>query len=355
LFEYDAYTSLTRFIDRGEPLVVVDVGANEGLTAERVLREFPNAKVHAFEPAPETYKLLQARVASNPQIRTYPLACGSTNGSVDFHVTENHWCSSVLPPSDLGKRYYGDWYATREVVKVPVTTLDDWATRNNVAHVDFLKVDAQGYDLQVLQGAKRLLASGVRAINCECQFAPEYEGCASFSQVDRFLADQGYAIHQVHEVWSKGREEQTSYADALWLRTDVLQALRSRTDLPDVTAKGRVVRALKQAAAAGCRSAALFGSGQHTSRVAPHFDAMPIPVVAIIDDNPDRIGTHVGGRPVIPQSRVAQLGIDAVVLSSDAHEPALWSSSRSLREQGTLVIPLYGSYPDVETACVSAA
>lgn len=347
LFEYDAYTSLTRFIPRDEHLVMIDVGANVGDTARRMLEEFPGATVHAFEPAPETFKLLQARVAGNPRIKTYPVACGSSVGSIDFHVTANNWCSSVLPPSDLGKRYYGDWYATKQVVKVPLTTLDRWASEHHINRVDFIKCDAQGFDLEVLKGATGVLQNGVRAINCECQFAPEYEGCATFSQVDRFLAEQGYALHQVHEVWSKGDEEQTSYADALWLRVDVLATLRGRKDLPDLTPKGRVRAALDSAKERGKGTAALFGAGQHTRRLIDSLSQMPIPVAAIIDDNPDNHGKQLGPIPIVSQDRALELGVDVVILSSDAHEAGLWSSSVPLRRAGVEVVPLYKRYAEV--------
>lgn len=349
LFEYDAYASITRFIDRDEPLVIVDVGANEGLTAERMLAEFPNATVHAFEPSPETFDRLRAKAESDRRIRPEAVACGSRAGEVDFHVTANHWCSSVLAPSALGKRYYGDWYETKRVVKVPLVTLDGWARERGVDRVDFLKVDAQGYDLEVLRGATGVLRS-VRAINCECQFAAEYEGCGTFSEVDLFLRGQGFALHQVHEVWSKGEEEQTSYADALWVRAEVLERFRGRKDMPNLSPKGRVARALARAAARGATRAALFGCGQHTRRLAEHLDGMPLPVVAIIDDNRALHGERISGRPVAPQSAIDQHGVDVVVLSSDAHEAALWRASAGLRARGVAVISLYGRYEEAAPA-----
>ncbi|MCA9292238.1 MAG: FkbM family methyltransferase [Phycisphaerales bacterium] len=341
LFGYDAYASMTRCIDRDAPLVMVDVGANEGLTAQRMLDEFPNATIHAFEPSPGPFAKLLARAEADPRIRPYRLACGSACGTTEFHVTQNDWCSSILPPSELGKRYYGDWYETRETVQVEVTTLDAWAKAHGIDTVDFLKVDAQGYDLEVLKGATELLHAALKGLNCECQFAPEYEGCATFSQVDRFLAEHGFALHQIHEVWAKGKEEQSSYADALWLRVDVLQALRARSDIPDLSPRGRVTRALEQAAAKGHQRAAIFGAGQHSRRIADHFAEFPLPVLAIVDDNPRAQGTQLGNRPIVSQQQAIAMGVDVVVLSSDAHEAALWQSAQPLRDAGVTVLPLY--------------
>lgn len=340
LFPYDAYTSLTRVFPRDSRITVIDVGANEGQTIHRVLKEFPAATVHSFEPAPATFRLLERLAKHEPRARVYPFACGSAAGTAKFHITGNHWCSSLLPPSELGQRLYGDWYATREVIEVPVVRLDAWAEERSIAQVDLLKVDAQGYDLEVLKGASGLLP-GVKAINCECQFAPEYVGCASFSQIDRFLVEHGFALHQLHEVNDRGDEEQTTYGDGLWLRVDVLAQLRARTDLPDLSPKGRVRSALRRALGQGRSRAALYGSGKHTQGVAQFLDEMPIPVAAILDDNPGMHGRRIAGREVVAPWRVRELGIDTVVLSSDAHEAALWHNSAPLRSQGVLVLPLY--------------
>lgn len=341
LFQYDAYTSLTRIFHHDDPLVCVDVGANEGQTIQRILAEFPSAVVHSFEPSHDTFSRLQALVAGEPRAKLYQLACGSTSGTIDFYVTKNHWCSSVLAPSDLGKRFYGDWYDTQRVVKVPITTLDNWAREHNIPRVDLLKVDAQGYDLEVLKGATSLLAAGVRAINCECQFAPEYQGCASFSQIDTFLVEHGYALHQLHEVHERGNEQQTTYGDGLWLRTDILQQLRIRKDLPDLSPIGRVHRALEEAKDAGCTTAALYGSGRHTRALADHLHNLPLPIRAILDDNTDTHGLSIAGIEVISPSHAHARNIDAVILSSDAHEHLLWQRSEPLRARGIRVIPLY--------------
>lgn len=341
LLSYDAYASLTRFMPPDTELVVIDVGANEGQTIRRVLQEFARATIYSFEPSPETFKRLASNVADDERVRVFQLACGSKSGTVDFHITNNHWCSSVLPPSELGKRLYGDWYKTEAVVKVPMITLDEWASQSSITRVDVLKVDAQGYDLEVLKGARRMLASGVKAINCECQFAPEYVGCASFSQIDLFLAQNGFALHQLHEVQERGDEEQTTFGDGLWLRTDVLEGLRRRTDWPDLSPKGRVRAALNAAKSRGGTRAALYGSGRHTLGIAEYLDQMPLPIEAIIDDNPASHGSRVAGREIIRLEAAASRGIDVVVLSSDAHEVALWQRSAPLRDAGIDVIPLY--------------
>ena len=344
LLPYDAYQSLTRVFERDEALVALDVGANEGVTARRIIELFPRALVHAFEPSPAVFPALERAAAELPGVRAHPCAVGDREGTTDFHLTSDHWCSSVLPPSELGKRYYGAWLDVKRTIAVPIVRLDDWAAHSGIARVDLLKVDTQGYDLHVLRGAARLLDTSIRAVNCEFQFASEYEGCSTFAQIDSFMREHGFQMYQLHEVWNKGNEEQTSCGDALWLRSDVLSELRTRRDLPDLSPAGRVRRAIEQRGLRTGSRVALYGAGRHTRHALPAMGEAGHAIAAVIDDDDALRGTRVEGKPVISSREALSAGLDAVILSSDAHEPALWRASQPLRGAGIQVIALYGRY-----------
>jgi glycogen synthase len=88
---------------------------------------------------------------------------------------------------------------------------------------------------------------------------------------------------------------------------------------------------------------ALYGAGQHTQQLAPFFDLLTdkgVAVALIVDDNPARHGDRIGNVEIVAPS--AAIGVvDAVVLSSDAAETALWTKSATLREAGLPVVRLY--------------
>lgn len=343
LFPHDAYQSLTRVFRGDEAVVALDVGGNEGHTARRMLGLWPAARVVAFEPSPAILPVLKAEAAKGPGFEVVEAAVGSREGKVSFHVTGDHWCSSVLPPSELGKRYYGSWLEVSRKVEVPLVTLDGWTGRNGVKRVDLIKVDTQGYDLEVLKGAEGLLRTGgVRAVNCEFQFAPEYEGCSTFSEIDQYMKGLGFCLYQIHEVWTKGNEEQTSCGDGLWLKAEVLAELRGRRDLPDLTPAGRMRRAMAERGVNG--PVAVYGAGRHTRQALPALGESAGKVVAVIDDNPALRGTAIEGKPVIDSREAMTRGLSAVVLSSDVHEAALWRAAAGLRAKGVEVIALYGRY-----------
>jgi hypothetical protein len=76
-------------------------------------------------------------------------------------------------------------------------------------------------------------------------------------------------------------------------------------------------------------------------------------VIAVIDDDAALSGTDVGGVPVVSIARATGMKLDAVVLSSDAHEARMWESSEPLRRAGVLVERLYG-WPASRTGAAAA-
>ncbi len=104
-----------------------------------------------------------------------------------------------------------------------------------------------------------------------------------------------------------------------------------------------------QAIREGCRRIAIYGIGRHTRRAAAILER-GLPFVGFIDDDP-HTSARAFGLPVVSVSRaLGELKPDAVPLSSDTCEEQMWRRSRSLREAGVRVLPLYGNYSDCLTS-----
>lgn len=343
LLPHDAYRMLSRVLHCFVPAVFLDVGANVGATARRFIQEFPRARVFAFEPVPDVFESLCAGVADLPGVTPIPSAVGSTNGQTTLRVMQDRLFSSVLPPSERGRDYFGEQMREMGVVQVPLVTLDAWAASQGISYVDAIKIDVQGYELEVLRGAAGLLEQGVLAVNCEAQLVPEYRGAATFTDIDLFLRERGFQLHQVHELWYRGAEVQAGCLDALWLREEALQWLRQRPqDAFEVGWQNRARSALNALARDGAKRVAVFGNGHHTRVIAPVLDDAPVEIVAIIDD---AAGTAPTRRPipVVSVANALSLRPDAVLLSSANYEDQLWDRARPLREAGTGVIRLHPS------------
>jgi FkbM family methyltransferase len=334
---------LARLWTREQPVFVVDGGAHDGATARRVLEIFPNARVAAFEPVGESFDALSAVATEQGGVLPVRAALGDRVGAIDINVNKNLLTCSVLTPTDRGMQYYGEMYELDHTERVPLTTIDAWAAERGVDQIDVLKLDLQGYELAALRGATRALESGVVAVYSEAQFLPEYEGAATFTDIDLFLREHGFSLHQIHEVWKKGYEQQCSYCNALWIRSDVLERLRERAkDLDRERWRDRMRETAQTLVGRGASRVILYGAGTHTRATLPVAVAEGLRIEAIIDDNPASHGSRIDGIPIVPLDRAISMNPDAIVLSANSFEEALWTKAAKARSVGIDVVRMYG-------------
>ena len=130
------------------------------------------------------------------------------------------------------------------------------------------------------------------------------------------------------------RSEYKGRAETYWRTHHAAQPQRSE-------AEARIEAALQRCAELGLRRVALFGAGRHTRKAAAALAQPPVEVAAILDENPDLGGTRLWNFPVWGVALAAAKGLDAVVLSSDAMEPALRAAAEPLRAAGAAVVGLY--------------
>ena len=120
--------------------------------------------------------------------------------------------SSFLQLSEFG------WGNIEKTLEVDVVTLDDFALRNNIEHVDVLKSDTQGFDAEVLKGSSRLFSENrVSMVLLEIIFSDMYKEGAKFDQVLRMLTDQGFLLV---DFYDPGYQEGVlSWSDALFVHS----------------------------------------------------------------------------------------------------------------------------------------
>ncbi len=142
--------------------VVFDVGANTGQFAAAVFDRWPRAHIHAFEPHRGLVRRIERFAAENrlqDLMQIQWTAIGERNGAQDFYESGVPIVSSLL-------REMAAPYGVRRVVRVPVTTLDEYAQTSGVSRVDLVKLDIEGSELAAIRGARRVL-TGVRLLFVE--------------------------------------------------------------------------------------------------------------------------------------------------------------------------------------------
>lgn len=152
-----------QWVDR--EVVVVDVGAHNGEYATAARSAFGDRMtLHCFEPSPETFTTLQARVGAHPRTTCHRLALGDEPGVASLFsqaassaFTSLHAETFSLAGQEISR-----------VDEVEVQTLDNLAAPLRLDRIDLLKVDVEGHELAVLKGARRLLEAGsVAAVQFE--------------------------------------------------------------------------------------------------------------------------------------------------------------------------------------------
>jgi FkbM family methyltransferase len=184
-------------------LLIVDVGAKESIDFISGLEHITN--VHAFEPNPAEYTLLQRKYAAHPfkELHLKSLGLADMKGKSSFHVSNKSSMSSLLKPDLINyKKHFGKYKAydnwsfnieTAKKIEIELETLDHYFGK--ITPIDYLKIDTQGSELAVLKGSQKLLEHGaIKVIKLEVSTVATYEQQAFFSDIDIYLRKYQYGL-----------------------------------------------------------------------------------------------------------------------------------------------------------------
>lgn len=203
---------IIRELTRVERPLIFDVGAHVGLAATRFRELFPLASMHCFEPFPESFELLRAAVAGSSPLELHPLALAAAEGEAEFSVNRNSATNSLLASNADAELYWrGDTPVTTGTLKVRTTTVDAFAAERGIGSIDILKMDVQGGEYEVLQGARGLLGQGaIGLIYMELITSPTYIGQHSIRDYLELFESHGYVLFDLYNFGrSNGRLLQT--------------------------------------------------------------------------------------------------------------------------------------------------
>ena len=187
----------------------IDVGAYHGDKTLWNARHNPGLRIYAFEPNLRAAAKLIG-VASNYIV--IPMAVAEKDGVSELYLNSHEPASSLLPFDDAGLRsWVGEQLKIDRVISVPTVRLDTFMSLMDIGRVDFLKIDAQGMDLNVLRSAGPRLRD-IMKITLEVGVTPIplYVGASSKADVLALLEGNGFALEQV-ETQSRGQEENLTF------------------------------------------------------------------------------------------------------------------------------------------------
>ncbi len=197
---YDVFFDLSDSIPALVPAVIFDVGANVGQSAEAFLRAYPAAKIYCFEPVNASFHALrEALTEKAPQVELHQLAMSAKRGQARIATYGTGTCATMMAPST-------DDYQESE--EIQVETLDAFCSDAGITRIDYLKIDTEGNDLNVLRGAEELLGVGAAAVvEVEAGMHPENHLHVPLEDLKAHLQEYDYRCFGIYEPvaeWTTG-------------------------------------------------------------------------------------------------------------------------------------------------------
>ena len=174
-----------------------DVGANRGKYCLSWASN-NNLKIYAFEPNKILCDSLVKRAKNFPNCEIYNYAIDSTSGDKKFYISNNDACSSLLPFDEIGaKNWHTKLYTIREDV-VQSIRLDNFMEKNSIKKIDFLKIDTQGSDFEVIKSLGHKIVS-VNKVLLEAFTTPKnkdlYVGEGKEKEITEYMLENDFRLN----------------------------------------------------------------------------------------------------------------------------------------------------------------
>lgn len=213
----DLFVDISRKINYPEIQTVFDVGANVGQTHHYFRYYLPAARIYCFEPITESFTQLQKATAADKNCCIEKMALGDTAGEKRIKVFEGDM--GVL--NSLNEHMMNQQQGAREEV-IRIDTLDAYCREHGIDTIDLLKIDTEGYEINVLKGAAHLLEQGrVSFVYCETGFQQKNTRNTYFGDLNTFLNDKGYWFFGFYQTgyhdWIRGN----GFSNALFVHPSV--------------------------------------------------------------------------------------------------------------------------------------
>ena len=175
--------------------VILEAGAHKGKDTVEMAKVWPRCIIHAFEPVPHIFKLLENNTRNLKNVHCYQLALGESKSSETLFVSSgaSDGSSSLLRPKALLNNF-PTVYFDKELL-VNTITLDEWARDNGVIKIDLMWLDLQGMELKVLKSGSTILKT-VKAIYSEVSSIEGYEGQNLYHELRAWLEKEGFHLER---------------------------------------------------------------------------------------------------------------------------------------------------------------
>lgn len=233
--EVQHLTRLFKYLDVG---IVYDVGANQGQYAQMLRKEVGyKGVIVSVEPIPEMVAILNKKSKADPKWHIEPIVVADVAGDRKFNIMQDRQCSSLSDPTLSETTVYREQTNIVESISVRGVTLESlvskWRKVYGEARNSFLKLDTQGYDLQILNAANSVRHSFV-AFQSEISVKRLYESSCRIERVLEAYRSYGFDISALVPN-NSGNFPDLIEIDCIMIRSDLIAGQRPSDSFTQVS------------------------------------------------------------------------------------------------------------------------
>lgn len=205
----------------GDP-IIFEAGVCDAEDTLRFKQVWPNCTIYGFEPVPHLYAKSAVATGGMEGIWILEYALARNCGNREFFESEAMPASSsffvdnlenIRVPGDIVEEMDKDGRSYRDfVINVECVSIDHFCKRNGIGSIDYIWLDTEGYELEILKGAEAMLPT-VKVISIELNFQEFRVGSPLFEEVYNFMMDKGF---ELKHIWQARPDWQ---ANGIFVRT----------------------------------------------------------------------------------------------------------------------------------------
>jgi len=199
----ELFQDINRLLPNFQAEVVFDVGANTGQSTEEFLKWFPESRIYCFEPVSSTFASLQETVRPFSRVECFQLAMGAAQGvgRIPLQGSPLMYTLKHIPEEP-------PIAVDAQIENVRIETIADFCHGAGIERISLLKIDTEGYDLEVLKGAENMLDEGsIDVLEVEAGMHPLNPRHVPLEEFKQYLESKKYFLfgmyEQMHE-WTTG-------------------------------------------------------------------------------------------------------------------------------------------------------
>ena len=188
------FYDMAKFVKTDNPMLF-DIGANVGQTVKDFKEVFKHSTIHAFEPSPDTFEILKNKTSSFENIHLWNYGIGASSGDLLLNEYVHSNTNSFLDiqnnePSNLKRR-----------TLVKTTTVDQFSDENGIHKIDVLKIDTEGFELEVFKGASKIFSDcKIGLLFFEVSFVNSHKDMPTFTELWDFVLKKDFELVSIYPL-----------------------------------------------------------------------------------------------------------------------------------------------------------